>query len=619
MPSCHPARGSGFSRGCPKRRNRTGKFAAQRERPCGGWPLPWRSSSGRCWLSTWRTFQQPKCLSSPPKGYPPSHQEPQEKLNHARRQLWDKRVSPPRCRASERLHTKRQRLQKGVSLAKGNKGTKTFLLEAAHQQILATSLGAGSVSQDLVAGVGKEQPETSSAPCGSDQLMLPRQSSPNGDTQTPQDPQDQCHQTDVSTEAPSWLPSASALLRPSAASRFRHWGLVPVFQSVRSKLEAFADIFLTPSKPAVPSTEGPPSLPPCPAGNEEQEAAQPRTPRQRVNIEVKIAISEPRPRKRSCHHEEEEEEEEEMGDAVVSGRPPIRQWRLNEGDPAPQPRLGRSYSCPDFPGAHLWQASPVALALSTQLRQRRHTVCSLEVSRELGRPTPPCLRKEVYPFSTPPPHFLLGPSVHVPHSDGSPYASHVPSCHREPDTIHSRDPSPSPDHGRRVSGVGLDVVDSELLTSEQMMLSEAEMKGSQDNTVGKVSSIRIRKTPSKQQANLTPMGLPRPVRLNKKEFSLEEIYTNKNYRTPTEKRSFETIFEVPLERNGALIFTSQRKLKRAMEFQEGGLPRKQRKAHSRRSRRAAGGRRVKKPQSSELEEKLRQRLAELDALFEGEC
>ncbi|XP_033026689.1 proline-rich protein 14 isoform X3 [Lacerta agilis] len=447
--------------------------------PCANPPQSAAVNEDRVSWST-KTQSSPVCRSSPPKGYPPSHQEPQEKLNHARRQLWDKRVSPPRCRASERLHTKRQRLQKGVSLAKGNKGTKTFLLEAAHQQILATSLGAGSVSQDLVAGVGKEQPETSSAPCGSDQLMLPRQSSPNGDTQTPQDPQDQCHQTDVSTEAPSWLPSASALLRPSAASRFRHWGLVPVFQSVRSKLEAFADIFLTPSKPAVPSTEGPPSLPPCPAGNEEQEAAQPRTPRQRVNIEVKIAISEPRPRKRSCHHEEEEEEEEEMGDAVVSGRPPIRQWRLNEGDPAPQPRLGRSYSCPDFPGAHLWQASPVALALSTQLRQRRHTVCSLEVSRELGRPTPPCLRKEVYPFSTPPPHFLLGPSVHVPHSDGSPYASHVPSCHREPDTIHSRDPSPSPDHGRRVSGVGLDVVDSELLTSEQMMLSEAEMKVEQE-------------------------------------------------------------------------------------------------------------------------------------------
>ncbi|XP_053117044.1 proline-rich protein 14 isoform X3 [Hemicordylus capensis] len=321
--------------------------------------------------------------------------------------------------------------------------------------------------------------------------------------------------------------------------------------------------------------------------------------------------TEPRPRKRSCHHEEEE-----TGSVVVSGRPPIRQWRLNEGDPAPQPRLGRSYSCPDFPGACSWRASPTALPHSAQLRQRRHTVCSLEVSRELGRPTPPCLRKEVYPFCTSPARLLLGPSVHAPHCDGSSYSSPVPSCCLESNPAHSRDISPSPEGGQRVPGVGLDMDDSKILASEQMMLSEAEMKDSQDNTIGKVSCIRIRRTPARQQANLTPMGLPRPVRLNKKEFSLEEIYTNKNYHTPTEKRSFETIFEVPLERNGALIFTSQRKLKRAMEFREGGLPRKQRKARSR-GRRWAGGRRAQ-PQPPELEELLQQRLAELDALFEEE-
>ncbi|XP_061444878.1 proline-rich protein 14 isoform X2 [Rhineura floridana] len=555
------------------------------------------------------------CRSSPTEGYSPSHQEPQERLAHACRQLWDKRPSPLQCRESERLQAKRQRLQKGISLANGSEGTKTSPLETARRRILAISLEDCSLNRMLDAGVGKEQQETSPSPCGSNQLIVPHQFSPDVGNPTPQDPQDHCHQTDAAAEAPSsWPPSAATLLRPSVVPHFRHWGLVPVFQSMRSKLEAFADIFLSPSKPSLPSTEGPPSLPPCPPGNEDQAAAQPVTPRQGVNIEVKIAISEPRPRKRSCHHEEEEEEE--MGSMVVSGRPPIRQWRLNEGDTAPQPRLGRSYSCPDFPGACSWQASPATLSLSAQLRQRRHTVCSLEVSRELGRPTPPCLRKEVYPFSTPPAHLLLGPAVHTPHCDGSSYASPVPSCCCESDPAHSRDVSPSPDHGQRVSGVGLDVVDSELLTSEQMMLSEAGIKGSQDNSIGKVSSIRIRKTPARQQANLTPMGLPRPVRLNKKEFSLEEIYTNKNYRTPTEKRSFETIFEVPLERNGALIFTSQRKLKRAMEFREGGLPRKQRKARSRGGRRA-GGRRAQ-PQSLELEEMLQQRLAELDALFEEE-
>lgn len=585
--------------------------------PCTN-PLQLTSTNedGASW-STKKSQSSTLCRSSPPKGDFPPFQEPRDRLAHACRQLWGQRLSPPRCRESERLQAKRQRLQKGASLANGSEVTKVSPMEEARQPILDLNLHDRSLNRVLDASGGKEQLENSPSPCRSDQLVLPCQSSPlNTEKPTPSDQQEHCLQIeDAPSEAAeppsSWPPSASTLLRPSVAPRFRHWGLVPVFQSMRSKLEAFADIFLSPSKPSLPSAEGMSSLPPCPQETEDEAAAQAGSPRQGVNIEVKIAISEPRPRKRSCHHEEEE-----TGSVVVSGRPPIHQWRLNEGDPAPQPRLGRSYSCPNFPGAHSWQASPVALSLSAQLRQRRHTVCSLEVSRELGRPTPPCLRKEVYPFSTPPARLLFGPSVHTSHCDGSSYSSPVPSCCLESDPARSRDLSSSADGGQRMPGVGLDMGDSEMLASEQMMFSETEIKGSQDNTIGKVSCIRIRKTPARQQANLTPMGLPRPVRLNKKEFSLEEIYTNKNYRTPTEKRSFETIFEVPLERNGTLIFTSQRKLKRAMEFREGGLPRKQRKARSRGGRRA-GGRRAQ-PQPPELEEMLQQRLAELDALFEEE-
>ncbi|CAJ0962122.1 unnamed protein product, partial [Ranitomeya imitator] len=56
--------------------------------------------------------------------------------------------------------------------------------------------------------------------------------------------------------------------------------------------------------------------------------------------------------------------------------------------------------------------------------------------------------------------------------------------------------------------------------------------------------------------------------LQKEDFSLEEIYTNKNYHTPTEKRKFETIFEEPMMRDGALIFTSQRPLRRIMIFKD---------------------------------------------------
>ncbi|XP_042331821.1 proline-rich protein 14 isoform X2 [Sceloporus undulatus] len=549
--------------------------------------------------STTCSSTSPKRNSTSPKGASLSHEEPQENWSHVCRQLWDQRQSPS-CRETERLQVKRQRLQNGFSPV-----SKTE----------AISMEGSSLSRALDAGAGMEQLETSPPPCRSDRWILHCHSpSSHTDKPTPPDLCENSHQTDVSSEAAkapsSWPPSTSTFLRPSVVPRFQHWGLAPVFQSVRSKLEAFTDIFLSPSKPALPSTEGPPSLTLGSQKNEDQAAAQLGTPHRRVNIEVKIAISEPHPRKRSCH--QEEEEEEEMGSLVVSGRPPISQWRLNEGDPAPQPRLGRSYSCPDFPGARSWQDSPVAISPSSQQRQRRHTVCSLEVSRELGRPTPPCLRKEVYPFSTPPARFL----AHSVSGDSSSYTSPVPSCCRDSDPTLSRNLSTSPDGGQRVPGVGLGLGDSELVTSEQMILAEDELKVSQDNTTGKVSCIRIRKTPARQQANLTPMGLPRPVRLNKKEFSLEEIYTNKNYRTPTEKRSFETIFEVPLERNGALIFTSQRKLKRAVEFREGGLPRKQRKARTRGGRKA-GGRRAQ-PQPPELEERLRQRLAELDALFEDE-
>ncbi|XP_063157450.1 proline-rich protein 14 [Candoia aspera] len=547
------------------------------------------------------------CRLLPPKVDSQPCQEPWKQLAHTCRHLWDQRLSPPRCRESERLQAKRQRLQKGVSLMNGREGTQAIPEEKAHQ--LTPTLDDSQLNQAQDAGVAKELLENFPSPCRSDQLELPHQpSSSSAEKPAPSDLRDCGCRPDLSSEAAS-PPSALTLLSSSAVPRFRPWGLAPVFQSMRSKLEAFADIFLSPSKPSLPPAEGPPSLLPHPPGDADDAAgAPPATPRPGVKIEVKIAISEPRPRKRSCCHEEEKAA---ASDLMVSGRPPIRQWRLKEGDPAAQPRLGRSYSCPDFPRACSWQTASSGPSPS-QLRQRRHTVCSLEVFRELGRPTLPCLRKEVYPFSIPPARLLLGPLVHAARCDPSSYSPLASSCCHESDPAHSRSISLSPGGGQRVPAVGLG-----MAASERLMLSDVEMKGSQENTIGKVSCIRIRKTPARHQANLTPMGLPRPVRLNKKEFSLEEIYTNKNYHTPTEKRSFETIFEVPLERNGALVFTSQRKLKRAMEFREGGLPRKQRKPRFQRGRRARGRR--AQPPSTELEEMLQQRLAELDALSEEEA
>ncbi|MBN3301505.1 PR14L protein, partial [Amia calva] len=119
-----------------------------------------------------------------------------------------------------------------------------------------------------------------------------------------------------------------------------------------------------------------------------------------------------------------------------------------------------------------------------------------------------------------------------------------------------------------------------------------KMNCPKQGVTGKVSRIRIRKTAPKPPTNLTPMGLPRPVRLNKKEFSLEEIYTNQNFRKPPEGR-LETIFEVPVSgRDGSLSLIGQRRLKRLVDFPEAGVARKPRKfLGGGPSRKAGGGRR----------------------------
>nr|XP_023674435.1 uncharacterized protein LOC111847470 isoform X1 [Paramormyrops kingsleyae] len=134
----------------------------------------------------------------------------------------------------------------------------------------------------------------------------------------------------------------------------------------------------------------------------------------------------------------------------------------------------------------------------------------------------------------------------------------------------------------------------------------------------RVSQIRIRKTVPKPDNNLTPMGLPKPKRLKKKEFSLEEIYTNKNYRSPTGNRSLETIFEEPKEKNGALVCIGQQKRKRVLDFPDFTLPRK------RRARAGVGPTRVKvtrgrgrrdRPDDADLDVMLIERLSELEDYF----
>ncbi|XP_075754126.1 protein PRR14L isoform X2 [Pelodiscus sinensis] len=134
----------------------------------------------------------------------------------------------------------------------------------------------------------------------------------------------------------------------------------------------------------------------------------------------------------------------------------------------------------------------------------------------------------------------------------------------------------------------------------------------------RVSQIRIRKTVPKPDPNLTPMGLPRRKRLKKKEFSLEEIYTNKNYKSPPMTRCLETIFEEPKEKNGSLISISQQKRKRILEFQDFTIPRK-RKTRSR-VKVAGSFTRAKKAavQGREIDALLVQKLMDLDAFFAEE-
>ncbi|KAK5609121.1 hypothetical protein CRENBAI_015806 [Crenichthys baileyi] len=323
-------------------------------------------------------------------------------------------------------------------------------------------------------------------------------------------------------------------------------------------------------------------------------------------------------------------------------------------------RLLRSYSCPDVlilrPDDSPWISSPhspnhrthtshhyhhqhghfSSHAQRSLRRARRHTVCSVEVEREIA---PLCLRKEVYPSRRSASydsvnHHLSPAHAHSPCSSltalascflSSPLAflskksdcrgttahtstsSHVPSpppssssCsttwhspgfalgsnsavldsssseNSTPYETERRQRSEEEDDGEDTSSSSQEFEDAGM--REEKALSDFEIRvAKKHEEQKKVSSIRIRKTLPKPQTNLTPMGLPKPIRVKKKEFSLEEIYTNKNFSKPPESR-LETIFEVPLNRkNGSESWFGQRRVKRFLEFLEVGEVRKPKK------------------------------------------
>ncbi|KAJ8253523.1 hypothetical protein COCON_G00201350 [Conger conger] len=328
--------------------------------------------------------------------------------------------------------------------------------------------------------------------------------------------------------------------------------------------------------------------------------------------------------------------------------------------------LQRSSSCPEIPSlchdghwtsplllsaphrqhhrSPLHHRLPIPLPPSSAKRARRHTVCSLEVEREIA---PLCLRKEVHPtgwgrqyynpifsassasfislasrFLSSPLAFLSRKSeesslrsitssssacscdVTVSSSDAATPSTSSPAsslvCHLVPGSTSYSLPrsSQSPASISSVCSVFPQVAsaggteakrqaEGTCFTPEREAIEPLDEKSFSDTEIkvgrakqgerGKVSRIKIRKTPPKPPTNLTPMGLPRPIRLKKKEFSLEEIYTNKNFHKPAEGR-LETIFEVPTSScDGSLSLFGSRRLKRLVKFPELGVARKPRK------------------------------------------
>lgn len=295
---------------------------------------------------------------------------------------------------------------------------------------------------------------------------------------------------------------------------------------------------------------------------------------------------------------------------------------LQNGNDAPSaPVSDKTLCCPPSP---LKKAPHLDVNVPSPFKcARRHTVCSVEIEREIA---PLCLRKEVYPkwgSASSPPYtqspsksfaslvtcFLSSPLAFLSkkssggHGDDSGFgasssdlgcvtSSSPPSFsatsgsafyagapERSSVSLHCSAfvaVSMATDEGaiRRESEEN----EQPSAVSEEKALSDSEIKN--DNKQAehrKVSSIRIRKTLPKPQYNLTPMGLPKVVRIKKKVFSVEEIYTNKNFSKPPEGR-LETIFEVPLSRrDGSQTLMGSKRAKRFVMFPELGVARKPRR------------------------------------------
>ncbi|XP_071987695.1 proline-rich protein 14 isoform X2 [Engystomops pustulosus] len=400
-----------------------------------------------------------------------------------------------------------------------------------------------------------------------------------------------CAREEPSHASPYCLP---AVVPPSvpAVREEPGWGLLPLFHSVRSKLESFAEIFLTPVKSQraswSSSANGKPSW---------QESF--------VSGELSGATVQPvPPSPEPCGDFSTLLPGEGTAEDGPSPSSPQRTSPSLSSSVLCRPPLQRYLSCPLLPVTqHNRRHSLDTVGHSTEpctCRKRRHSLGTVEECRNL--PMVPlslsCLRKENHPSVLRQSPYQLG-DVH-PSPNGSDHNVGSPEslCM---DKYRGR--------GLRAAG---DQVTKESPPDSHIKSLENLSKGN------KVSNIQIRKRVLRQEGNLTPLGLPKRVRLQKDDFSLEEIYTNKNYHTPTEKRKFETIFEEPVLKGGALVLTSQRPLRRIMIFKDGSSTSRKRKKKGKaagRTRRCTG---AAGPQANiDYESLLQHKLNQLEAALQG--
>nr|XP_002127231.1 uncharacterized protein LOC100181989 isoform X2 [Ciona intestinalis] len=142
-------------------------------------------------------------------------------------------------------------------------------------------------------------------------------------------------------------------------------------------------------------------------------------------------------------------------------------------------------------------------------------------------------------------------------------------------------------------------------------VNEEKLRETTDSAIppsGRLLRKRIRKTLPPLKLRQTPLGLPKQPRVTKDEFTIEEIYTNKNYATPGTK-SWETIFEEPKQdKDGNMRYVEKKKKRRLVVFPTDPSARNKKK----KVRRKRPSRRNKQTDDTASNERLSTILSRLD-------